>query len=115
MKKYIPVDVGDAQQVDQLEIKVRNARDREIYELGEILKTYGGRAFIWRALEQCKDGKFISTHPHDTFLELGHQDVGHWLRDEVFTSDINSFTLMYREAQERREEAQKVQERDDDG
>ena len=47
-------DVGDPKQVKAKKSKHQLAREQEIADLHAILQTYGGRAFIWRVLEQCE-------------------------------------------------------------
>lgn len=104
-EKKPALDVGDEEQVRKQKTKTQIAREREIHELKEILGTYGGRAFVWRSLVQCKSVPgmdFIGTHPQGTFRELGQQDHGRWLTNEVFTSDSEAYSLMWQEAEERK-------------
>jgi hypothetical protein len=100
-KKKASVDVGDEKQVQGHETRTQLAREREIYELRELLGTYGGRAFVWRMLVECKMYRAPAIHPQEGFVDIGQQNVGRWLTNEVFTSDPEAYTLMWREAQER--------------
>ena len=95
------VDVGDETQVKSRKTKDKSAREREQHELKELLGTYGGRAFIWRVLEQCGMYQEISIHPQAAFVAIGRQHIGRWIQNEVFTSDLDAYTLMHREAKER--------------
>ncbi len=91
-------DVGDVKQVKEKKSAVKLAREREIAELHAILGTYGGRAFIWRLLEQCGVYQAASTDPHGIFRSEGKRDVGLWALEEVFTSDPAAYTIMRNEA-----------------
>ena len=95
------VDVGDEKQVKGRKTKAQLARERELHELKEILSTYSGRAFIWRLVQQCGMHQEISIHPQAAFVGIGRQHIGRWVQNEVFTSDLDAYTLMYREAKER--------------
>ncbi len=104
-----PLDVGDEKQVEELRTKADLAREREVGEFRIILETEAGRAFIWRILEYCNFLSRPATDPNggfETFRQLGHGDVGQWLLNEVFTSDIGAFTLMWNEDQERKKDVQ---------
>ena len=101
MAEKKPIDVGDEKQVRQRRTKAQIAREREIYELQDILGTVGGRAFIWRLLEQCGMYRAPETHPQGAFVDIGQQNIGRWCTNEVFTSNPDAYTLMWREAQER--------------
>ncbi len=94
-------DVGDEKQVAKGRTKSKIARDQEIIETKELLDTYGGRSFIWRLLEQCGMRQEITIHPQAAFAGIGRQHIGRWVENEVFTSDPDAYTLMWREAQER--------------
>ena len=99
MKKSL--DVGDPKQVKERKVELDLVREREIEEFRVILETEAGRAFVWRILSYCRMFERPVTHELETFRQLGHGDVGQWLLNEVFTSDIEAFTLMMSEAQER--------------
>ena len=99
-----PLDVGDEKQVKERKTKLDLAREREVAELRVILETEAGRAFVWRILEYCRWRERPITHELETFRQLGHGDVGQWLLNEVFTSDIGAFTLMMQEDQERKKD-----------
>ena len=102
MKK--PLDVGDEKQVKERKAKLDLVREREVAEFRTILETEAGRAFVWRILLYCQWNTRPVTHSLETFRQLGHRDVGHWLLNEVFTSDIGAFTLMMQEDQERKKD-----------
>ena len=102
-----PLDVGDEKQVKERKTELDLVREREIEEFRVILKTEAGRAFVWRALSYCKIMHRPATDPNggfETFRQLGHGDIGQWLLNEVFTSDIGAFTLMMQEDQERKKD-----------
>jgi len=98
------VDVGDAGQVKRRKSKADLKRERDLYEMKELLSTEGGRAFIWRLLECCGMRQEISIHPQASLVGIGRQHIGRWVENEVFTSDLDAYTLMHREAKEREED-----------
>lgn len=95
------VDVGDKKQVRQRRTKLSISRERELHEMKELLGTYGGRAFIWRLLDWCGMNQEISIHPQGSLVGIGRQHIGRWVENEVFTSYLDAYTLMRREAKER--------------
>ena len=99
-----PLDVGDAKQVKEHKVKLDLAREKEIEEFRVILETEAGRAFVWRLLSYCHVFDRPITDALETFRQIGHGDVGQWLLNEVFTSDLGAFTLMMREDQERKKD-----------
>ncbi len=101
-----PIDVGDEKQVKELKTKLELAREREIGEFRAILETEAGRAFVWRILEKCKIYDTSVVHELATFVALGEKNIGSWLINEVFTSDLGAFTLMMQEHQERMRDGQ---------
>lgn len=101
MTRKKAVDVGDAGQVKRGKSKADLKRQQELLELYEILSTEGGRAFIWRLLTHCGMYQEISIHPQAAFVAIGRQHIGRWVQNEVFTSDLDAYTLMHREAKER--------------
>ena len=99
-----PLDAGDPKQVKDREVAASLAREREVEEFRVILSTVAGRAFVWRMLSYCRVFDRPVTDSLETFRQLGHGDVGQWLLNEVFTSDLGAFTLMMREDQERKKD-----------
>ena len=99
-----PLDVGDEKQVKERKVKIDLVREREVGEFRVILETEAGRAFVWRILSYCHVFDRPITDSLETFRQLGHGDVGQWLLNEVFTSDIGAFTLMMQEDQERKKD-----------
>ena len=95
------VDVGDKKQVKERKTKQQIADEREIQEVKAILSTVGGRAFFWRLLGWCGMREEISIHPQGSYVGIGRQHIGRWVENQVFTSDPDAYTLMWREAQER--------------
>ena len=92
------VNVGNKKQVKKKKSAVKMQRDQEIEEFYQILNTYGGRAFIWRLLEQC--GVYIAASPDLTMMARGEgkRDVGLWALNEVFTSKPEAYIIMRKEA-----------------
>jgi hypothetical protein len=93
------VDVGDEKKVKTKKAVHKLAREKEIAELHELLQSYGGRAFIWRILSECKmhTGGFAPSNDHLRHDE-GKRNIGVWLEEEVFTADPNAYNIMKNEA-----------------
>ena len=73
-------------------------RLQEIAELQDTLKTYEGRALVWRIMSHCKMFRSLTTDPTQIHREAGHQDVGLWLLSEVLTAAPEAYTIMRKEA-----------------
>lgn len=101
MSKKRHLDVGNENHVKERKTVLELKREREVEELKQILDTYGGRALIWRVLSRCGIYRSPVTHPQETFRQMGHQDIGRWLLEEVFTSDKNAYTVIRQEGEER--------------
>jgi len=96
-----PIDVGDEQQVKEQKREKRHDRKHEIADLKELLGTYGGRAFMWRLLEEAQ---FYSDPPMDTnasFFHAGQRHMALWVLNEVFTADPEAYTIIRNEAASR--------------
>ena len=100
-------DVGDEKQVEKRKTKKKLAREREIEGFRQVLDTYVGREFIWRAIAECGIYRAPPTHPQETFRAIGQQDIGRWLQTEVFTADGDAYKLMWEEAEERERELER--------
>lgn len=79
-------------------------------EIREVLKTYEGRSLMWRIMEEC--GIYRTSFTGDAlqtaFLE-GQRNIGLWVLTEiVFTNGPDTFSIMAREAEDRKR-AQKVE------
>ena len=90
-------DVNDEKQVKRGKKALWRRRDEEIAQLKTVLNTYGGRAVIYRLLDECK---LLSIAPYAGSIERfeGRRDVGIWAMNEIFTSNPNAYNIMRREA-----------------
>lgn len=70
-------------------------------ELHAMLSTYGGRAFMWRLLEQCHVYKSAIGEANDVFRFEGKRDIGLWALGELFTAKPDTYTIMRSEADAR--------------
>jgi hypothetical protein len=92
------VDVGDEKQVKTRKTAMQLRRENEVENLRAILKTAGGRAFIWLLLEQCGIYQSAAGDPYEVARGEGKRDIGLWAMNEVFTSDPQAYTIMRNEA-----------------
>ena len=81
---------------DLEELKYKEARRKELTDIGTVLANASGRRLVWRILEKC--GTFSSTFNKDvttmSYLS-GQQDLGHFIMSEIVASDENLlFKLM---------------------
>lgn len=93
------VDVGDDAQVADKKNKLKFKRDTELLQLKAILRSKGGRAFLWRVIGEC--GIFsIGLPPTEEHLAhaKGKRDMGVWLINEIINADQNAYLLMQAEA-----------------
>lgn len=98
----VPIDVGDEKQVTKRKSKAKLARDREVEELRQLVHTEGGRAFIWRILEQCGVYQIgYQGDVNDAIFNEGRRSIGIWALSEVFISDPQIYTIMRNEAASR--------------
>lgn len=96
--------VGDEETVAPRKNKARDKREKELNDLRELLKTYGGRAFLWRVLTQT--GLYRQSFTGDeptTYFNEGKRRIGLWLLDEIFSADKGMFNRMQNEAEDRGE------------
>lgn len=78
-------------------------------EVHMLLSTYEGRHLLWRILEKC--GIYRTSFTGDaqlTAFREGERNIGLWVLTEiVFTNGPDTFSIMSREAEERREKQEK--------
>lgn len=97
MVDEVPYDAGDARQVTRKRQAAKFERDTELAELRAILKTEGGRKFVWRVLEQCR-----LYAPVDTMVDEGKRRVGLFLLTEVIEAEPSAYITMMQEAKARK-------------
>lgn len=91
-------DVGDPKQVKAKKSKHQLAREQEIADLHAILQTYGGRAFIWRVLEQCELYRAAPGGSEAMARQAGKRDLGLWTIEELDVADGTAYSKMRDEA-----------------
>lgn len=64
------------------------------------------RYFYWLLLSQCQLHRSPMTHPQESFRQIGHQDIGRWAEEKLFTANSDAYTLMLKEAQIREAEVE---------
>jgi len=92
-------DVGDPKKVKIRKTKHQLAREQELEELRALVETSGGRAFLWRLLEQCKISTFGFCGDNDYLNNLeGRRSVGGWVIEEVDAAHPKAYSIMRDEA-----------------
>lgn len=102
MSEQEPFDAGDEVQVGKRKTKAKLQREREVYELQQILSTEGGRMIMFNILSMCH---LYDDPPFDADVLprfVGYQDVGRKILLEIFTADPNAYILMQKESEDRR-------------
>ena len=97
-------DTGDPKQVRQKKTKMQLRRERETEELRALLEDKKMRDFLWRLLEQC--GVYHTTFTGEgpsTFFNEGKRQIGLWVLEETFASDVSAYALM--QTEQRNEDA----------
>lgn len=98
------IDTADEEAVPVRRNKARDKREKELNDLRDLLKTYGGRAFLWRVLTQT--GLYRQSFTGDeptTYFNEGKRRIGLWLIEEIFSADKGMFNVMQNEAEDRGE------------
>lgn len=94
-------NAADPKQVKHAERAEKKARELELADLRELLKTESGRRFVFRVMGYCKLFSDIWDPSSRIHFNAGIQHVGNWLLAEVTASDEESFFTMMRENQAR--------------
>ena len=84
-KKKKPYDAGDKDQVEKAENKDKKKERQRRQDLANILRTEGGRRFIWWLLGEC--GMYKSSfdkHSNTMSFNEGERNIGILLNDETF-------------------------------
>ena len=92
------MDTGDFKDVKKKKTKAQLAHLKNTEELRKLLEDKKMRDFLWRLLEQCKvyHTTFTGEGP-TTFFNEGQRQVGLWVLNEVFDSDVRVYALMQTE------------------
>lgn len=87
--------------------KQKNARDSELDDIAEVLKTEHGRRFVWRILEMAAVLRNAYTGNADTHFNCGRQVIGTTLIADIHSRRdcFELYMQMQKEAFARNEEA----------
>jgi len=98
-------DVGDEKKVKARKTKRQIERQEELEALRAILKTYGGRAFLWRLLMECKLNEFGFCGDNDLLNNVeGRRIIGGWALAEIAEANPKAEMMMRTEAVAREQE-----------
>ncbi len=91
---------------DEVEQVERHQQDRIADEKDntvQIVRTYEGRAVIWRLLQvtHLDELPYVQGSQEDTAFNCGLQKAGKWAKDELLTHAPETYTMMEIEARER--------------
>jgi hypothetical protein len=96
------MDTSDEKQVREKKTVHQLEREKEIAELHALLQTYGGRAFLWRLMVECKIHEFGYCGNNDMLNNMeGRRKIGAWVLAEVMETDPKAYTRMWSEAENR--------------
>lgn len=85
-------------ELDTRKKKHNDARELQLIVMGNLMKTEGGRAFMWRCLQNCCTFETIynsDASKHD--YNSGKRDHGLWLDQELRTAAKDNYYLMLKE------------------
>jgi hypothetical protein len=108
-------DVGDEVEVKKETRAFKLEEQREQEEFRAVLQTPGGRATIWRILQECGLYSSAVGDATEVFRFEGRRDIGLWVMGEVFTSDPKAYTIMRNEADTRQSAKELAQKGKTDG
>ena len=99
------VDVGSTADVKEQKIETKRKDKEEQHRLETVLKTYNGRAVLWKVLEVCRvfEGGFVNPE-YSTFRD-GSRTVGLTLIDEIEKISPKYMSQMSLEAKRRKTDA----------
>lgn len=102
MKIVDPLDTSDEEQVRERTEAWKLANQRETEEVEALMKTYGGRAFVWRILSACKIFTFGYCGDNNYLNNIeGRRWVGSGILEEVLTVAPKEYIMMRDEAASR--------------
>lgn len=95
MEKEIPIDTSDEEQVGSRVKTWELANQREREEVATLMRTYGGRAFIWRLLTRCKVNSFGYCGDNNYLNNIeGRRWIGGGIMEEVLTAAPKEYIIM---------------------
>ena len=92
-------DRGDER--EQIKQREKDRCRQELEDLRSILKTPGGRRFVWRLLEDAGVLKDAFTGNSNTYYILGKQAFGKFLLADILQRFIKEYAKMQAEAETR--------------
>jgi hypothetical protein len=109
-------DVGDEVEVTKKVKGFQLIREREVEEMKQVLNTYGGRATLWRLLEECAIYTFGFCGDNDLLNHReGKREVGGWLIREIAEASPSAYMQMQNEAVSRDTDRGKLKGKKADG
>lgn len=93
-------NAGDETQVKERTKKVKSERERELDDLREILKTRGGRRFIWRLLSASELFAVSEVMNASIYALEGKRKLGKLLFNDVMEAAPEAYLLMMKESKE---------------
>lgn len=96
-KKPYVKNAADQEQVKSAARKSRWAREDDVNDVRELLKTPQGRRFMWRYLGFCKVFETSFTGNSQTFFNEGQRNVGLTMLNDINDADPEALILMMRD------------------
>lgn len=102
IKTERPFDAGDAQQVNERNKKLGRKRKEKEHYIKTIMATPQGRAWTLELLESCKifGSPLVPGDPYFTYHNIGEQNVGKKLLQDINNSAPQEYILMMQESRE---------------
>lgn len=98
------MDISDPKTVKAAELKEKDLRRQELNDIRTLLSNASGRRFIWRLLEKCRTFESVfSSDPNHVYVNIGQQDLGHFLLAEITEADENLLLKLMKENRKEKE------------
>jgi hypothetical protein len=98
------VAIAKQETLKQKKARIKNDQmEKELWlsDIREVCKTTSGRKILWNIMGKCKFAQNIGAmRREDTERNVGKQEVGHWILDQIIEADENLFFKMMVESKE---------------
>lgn len=91
------VDTNDEARIKEAEKKAKFDRDDVISALNSLLKSSGGRKWVWDMLVKCHVFRSSFTGNSQTFFNEGERNVGLSILNDVMEASPDVFAQMQKE------------------
>jgi len=95
--KALVKNAADKEQVKAAGSKEKRRREKELSDIRELLRTPGGRRFMWRYLDRCGVYRSSFTGNSQTFFLEGERNIGLQMITDIMDADPGLYIEMIKE------------------